>query len=355
MTRLEKKLFFIYNPHAGKENIRGKLFGILQEMADAGYALTVYPTRAAQDAVDQIRELPDDYDLVVCSGGDGTLDEVVTGMMQREHKIPIGYIPAGSCNDFARSIQIPGNMQQAAKVAVRGENYAVDVGSFNENHFIYVAAFGIFTDVSYSTKQEVKNAIGHMAYILEGMKRLANVKSYYMKVTSKEMSFEGDFLFGMVTNSKSVGGFKSIIGKNVVFDDGIYEVTFIRRPRTPLELQEILAAVMIEQIDTKYMYSFRSSVVEAEEPVPWSLDGEFGGEHTKVEISNNPRAVEIRISEEIRENLMADSGLAQEEQSQEEEGQGEESQKGESQEQQSPTLCSQEEISGSEIQEDGSL
>ena len=357
MTRLEKKLFFIYNPHAGKENIRGKLFGILQEMADAGYALTVYPTRAAQDAVDQIRELPDDYDLVVCSGGDGTLDEVVTGMMQREHKIPIGYIPAGSCNDFARSIQIPGNMQQAAKVAVRGENYAVDVGSFNENHFIYVAAFGIFTDVSYSTKQEVKNAIGHMAYILEGMKRLANVKSYYMKVTSKEMSFEGDFLFGMVTNSKSVGGFKSIIGKNVVFDDGIYEVTFIRRPRTPLELQEILAAVMIEQIDTKYMYSFRSSriVVEAEEPVPWSLDGEFGGEHTKVEISNNPRAVEIRISEEIRENLMADSGMAQEEQSQEEEGQGELSQEGESQEQQSPTLCSREEISGLEIQEDESL
>ena len=150
-----------------------------------------------------------------------------------------------------------------------------------------------------------------------------------------------------MTNSKSVGGFKSIIGKNVVFDDGIYEVTFIRRPRTPLELQEILAAVMIEQIDTKYMYSFRSSriVVEAEEPVPWSLDGEFGGEHTKVEISNNPRAVEIRISEEIRENLMADSGMAQEEQSQE----------GESQEQQSPTLCSREEISGLEIQEDENL
>ena len=132
-------------------------------------------------------------------------------MMQREHKIPIGaYIPAGSCNDFARSIQIPGNMPQLGKGSgAPGENYAVDVGSFNENHFIYVAAFGIFTDVSYSTKQEVKNAIGHMAYILEGMKRLANVKSYYMKVTSEEMSFEGDFLFGMVTNSKSVGGFKN--------------------------------------------------------------------------------------------------------------------------------------------------
>lgn len=308
MARPGKKLYFIYNPHAGKENIKGKLYGIIQALADADYEITIYPTKAAQDAVAQIEELPKDYDLVVCSGGDGTLDEVVTGMMRREQKLPIGYIPAGSCNDFARSLKIPGNMQQAAEIAVQGVDYSVDVGSLNERNFIYVAAFGIFTDVSYSTKQEVKNALGHMAYILEGMKRLTNVKSYYLKVTSDEQSFEGDFLFGMITNSKSVGGFKSIVGKNVIFDDGIFEVTFIQRPRNPMELQEILAALMIEQIDTKYMYSFRSSriVVESEEPVPWTLDGEFGGEHTRAEISNNQRAVEIRISPETREELFSE-------------------------------------------------
>ena len=308
MLHLEKKLFFIYNPHAGKENIKGKLYGIIQAMSDAGYAITIYPTRAPQDAIEQIRNLPDDYDLVVCSGGDGTLDEVMTGMMHRKHKIPVGYIPAGSCNDFARSLQIPNNMDRAAEIAVRGVNYAIDVGSLNERNFIYVAAFGIFTDVSYTTKQEVKNVLGHMAYVLEGMKQLMNVKSYQLKVTSDEASFEGDFLFGMITNSKSVGGFKSIVGKNVIFDDGVFEMTFITRPKNPMELQEILAALLIEQIDTKYMYSFRSSrvVIESEEPVPWTLDGEFGGEHTRVEITNNQRAVEIRMPEEVRDALVAE-------------------------------------------------
>ena len=308
MLHLEKKLFFIYNPHAGKENIKGKLYGIIQAMSDAGYAITIYPTRAPQDAIEQIRNLPDDYDLVVCSGGDGTLDEVMTGMMHRKHKIPVGYIPAGSCNDFARSLQIPNNMDRAAEIVVRGVNYAIDVGSLNERNFIYVAAFGIFTDVSYTTKQEVKNVLGHMAYVLEGMKQLMNVKSYQLKVTSDEASFEGDFLFGMITNSKSVGGFKSIVGKNVIFDDGVFEMTFITRPKNPMELQEILAALLIEQIDTKYMYSFRSSrvVIESEEPVPWTLDGEFGGEHTRVEITNNQRAVEIRMPEEVRDTLVAE-------------------------------------------------
>ena len=305
MQRLRKKLYFIYNPLAGKGNVRGKLYEIIQALASAEYEVTVYPTREPKDATERVENLPEDYDLVVCCGGDGTLDEVVTGMMHREHKIPVGYIPAGSCNDFARSLQIPGNMQQAAEIAVQGENFAVDVGSLNERNCIYVAAFGIFTGVSYTTKQGRKNVLLHMAYILEGMKRLTSVKSYYLKVTSEEMCFEGDFLFGMVTNSRSVGGFKSIVGKNVVFDDGIYEVTFIQRPRNAIELQEILGALAISQIDTKYMYSFRSSriVVESEEPVPWALDGEYGGEYERAVISNNPRAVEIRIAPAVLENL----------------------------------------------------
>lgn len=310
MERLEKKLYFIYNPLAGKGTIRGKLYEVIQALASAEYEVTVYPTRESRDAIERVRQLSEGYDLVVCSGGDGTLDEVVTGMMRREKKLPIGYIPAGSCNDFARSLQIPGNMQQAAEIAVRGRDFTVDVGSLNDRNFVYVAAFGIFTDVSYSTKQGMKNVLGHMAYILEGMKRITNVKSYYLKVTSAEMDFEGDFLFGMVTNSKSVGGFKSIVGKNVIFDDGLFEVTFIKRPKNAMELQEILAALANFQIDTKYMYSFKSSriVVESKEPVPWALDGEYGGEYTRAEISNNPRAVEIRIASEILENIRQEQG-----------------------------------------------
>ena len=306
---MSRRLYFIYNPHAGKEHIRGRLYGIIQAMADADYEISIYPTKGYLDARDKIMALPEGYDLVVCSGGDGTLDEVVSGMMHREKKLPIGYIPAGTCNDFARSLKIPGDMAKAARIAVRGERFGCDVGSFNDRNFVYIAAFGIFTDVSYSTRQEIKNALGHMAYLLEGMKRLNNVKSYPMKVTSEEQSFEGEFLFGMVTNSKSVGGFKSIIGKNVFFDDGVYEMTFIRRPNNPIEIQEILAALLVERIDSKDMYSFRSSrvTVEAREPVPWTLDGEFGGEHTSVEICNNQRAVDIVIAKEWRADISVDA------------------------------------------------
>ncbi len=292
-----KKIYFIYNPHAGKGQIGTKLNEILRTLAETDNELVVVPTVAYQDAQNRVEQLKDGYDLVVCSGGDGTLDEVVTGMMKRpvEKRIPIGYIPAGTTNDFAKSLEIPRNMSEASKMVMSGEPFACDIGSFNEDFFVYIASFGIFTEVSYSTKQEMKNVLGHMAYVLEGMKSLYNVKSYKMRVSSDEMEFEGDFLFGMVTNSKSVGGFKGIVKGDVSFDDGVYEATFIKRPKNPLELQEILSALLIEEIDSNYMYSFKTKklVIEAEEPVSWTLDGEFGGEHQKVIIENNQKAVEI--------------------------------------------------------------
>lgn len=299
-----KKIYFIYNPHSGKEQIGSKLNEIIKILADRDNELTVVPTTGYQDALERITNLQEGYDLIVCSGGDGTLDEVVTGMMRRpkEKRIPIGYIPAGTTNDFARSLEIPRNMPEAARNIMMGEPFACDIGSFNEDSFVYIASFGIFTEVSYSTKQEVKNVLGHMAYILEGMKSLYNIKSYKMKVFSDEMEFEGDFLFGMVTNSKSVAGFKGLVKNEVVFDDGVYEAMFIKRPKNPLEIQEILTALLIEQFDSKYMYSFKTTKlkVEAEEMVPWTLDGEFGGEHQQVLIENNQQAVEIMIKNSIK-------------------------------------------------------
>ena len=292
-----KKIYFIYNPYAGKEQIGPKLNEIIRTLAEIDNELTVVPTIGHLDAQNRIEHLKEEYDLVVCSGGDGTLDEVVTGMMKRpkEKRIPIGYIPAGTTNDFAKSLEIPRNMPEAAKAAMSGKPFACDIGSFNEDFFVYIASFGIFTEVSYSTKQEMKNVLGHMAYVLEGMKSLYNIKSYKMRVSSDEMEFEGDFLFGMITNSKSVGGFKGIVKGNVEFDDGVYEATFIKRPKNPLELQEILTSLLIEEIDSNYMYSFktRKLVIEAEESVSWTLDGEFGGEHHQVIIENNQKAVEI--------------------------------------------------------------
>ncbi len=292
-----KKLYFIYNPHAGREQIRTKLSAILQIFSSAGYELTVYPTKESQDAVRQIRDLPPGYDLVVCSGGDGTMDEVVEGMMQREEKLPIGYIPAGTVNDFARSLKIPRDMLRAARIAVGGRDFPCDMGTFNQEHFVYIAAFGIFTDVAYSTRQNMKNVLGHMAYLLEGVKRLTNIPSYHVRFSSEELAEEGDFIFGMVTNSRSVGGFKSIIGRKVQFDDGVFEVTFIRTPKNPVELQEILGAIILKEIDSQYMYSFRTSrlCVECDDQIPWTLDGEYGGECKSAVIENHQRALKIRV------------------------------------------------------------
>ena len=294
-----RKIFFVYNPHAGREQIGSKLNEIIRILAGHSNELTVVPTIGYQDAQNRIEKLQDGYDLVVCSGGDGTLDEVVTGMMKRppEKRIPVGYIPAGTANDFARSLKIPRNMTDAATVAMVGKPFACDIGSFNQDTFAYIASFGIFTDVSYSTKQEVKNVLGHMAYILEAMKSLVNIKSYQMKVSCDEMEIEGDFLFGMITNSTSVAGFQGLVRNEVVFDDGVYEATFIRRPKNPLEIQELLSAMIDAKINSNYMYTFRTKrlVIESKEAVPWTLDGEFGGEHQQVVIENNQKAIEIIV------------------------------------------------------------
>lgn len=292
-----KELLFIYNPNAGKGLVKAKLSDIIDIFVKAGYEVTIYPTQKYQDAYNKVVELKKEYDLVVCSGGDGTLDEVVTGMMHREKKMPIGYIPAGTTNDFANSLHIPRDMFKAADVAVNGALFSCDVGRFNDDNFIYIAAFGLFTDVSYQTNQNVKNVLGHLAYVLEGVKRLYDVPSYRIKVSYDGEVMEDEFIYGMVTNSRSVGGFRHMVGKNVVFDDGEFEVTLIKTPKTLASLQEIIAALLIEQIDTKYMYSFKAKHIEFEslEEVAWTLDGEFGGVHDKVCIQNEQRSLRIMV------------------------------------------------------------
>ena len=291
-----KRMLFIYNPRAGKGLLRPKLSDIIDIFVKAGYEVVVYPTQAYRDAYKKILGYnAEEYDLVVCSGGDGTIDEVVTGMMHRSARTPVGYIPTGTTNDFANSLHIPKGLLKAADNAVNGELFPCDVGKFNDDIFVYVAAFGIFTDVSYETKQEVKNILGHLAYVLEGTKRLFNVPSYGIKVEHDGEVIEDEFIFGMVTNSRSVGGFRSMIGKQVVFDDGLFEVTLIRKPANPIALQEIIAALLIEQVDTKHMYTFKTGHItfESLEEIPWTLDGEFGGEHDEVVIDNLNKQLEI--------------------------------------------------------------
>jgi YegS/Rv2252/BmrU family lipid kinase len=293
-----KKLLFIINPRSGRGVIRNKLLEILDLFVAEGYEPTVHVTQASRDAVQMVAEHGNDYDLIVASGGDGTLSEVVTGMMISHVTCPLGYIPAGTTNDFASSVGIPKRSMYAAETAVCGEDFPCDIGLFNDGHyFIYVTAFGLFTDVSFETSQDLKNMIGHAAYIIEGVKRLAAIPSYHMKITWDDGEIEDDYIFGMVTNSKSIGGFKNITGKHVCLDDGVFEVTLVRNPSSMIEKNEIITALTENNFSNQWILNFKASYVriESEEEVSYTIDGEDGKSHRVVELSNCHRAVTFRV------------------------------------------------------------
>lgn len=294
---MAKKMLFVFNPKAGKGKIKTHLLDIVDIFSSHDYEIIIRSTQAPRDAYEKAKEYANSVDMIVCSGGDGTLDEVVTGIMEAESSVPIGYIPAGSTNDFANSFFMPKNMTKVAEMIMEEELYHCDIGRFNQKTFAYVAAFGLFTDVSYETDQDLKNVLGHVAYVLEGVKRLFDIKSYHMKVTSDEVQAEDDFIVGMITNSRSVGGFKNLTGKNVDMNDGLFEVTLIVHPKNPLQLQEIITALVMAEDNTDLIYSFKTKklTIESDEEVPWTLDGEFGGDHSYVDIENRHKALNLYL------------------------------------------------------------
>ena len=294
---MAKKMLFVFNPKAGKGKIKTHLLDIVDIFSSHDYEIIIRSTQAPRDAYEKAKEYANSVDMIVCSGGDGTLDEVVTGIMEAESSVPIGYIPAGSTNDFANSLFMPKNMTKVAEMIMEEELYHCDIGRFNQKTFAYVAAFGLFTDVSYETDQDLKNVLGHVAYVLEGVKRLFDIKSYHMKVTSDEVQAEDDFIVGMITNSRSVGRFKNLTGKNVDMNDGLFEVTLIVHPKNPLQLQEIITALVMAEDNTDLIYSFKTKklTIESDEEVPWTLDGEFGGDHSYVDIENRHKALNLYL------------------------------------------------------------
>jgi YegS/Rv2252/BmrU family lipid kinase len=294
---MSKRLLFICNLHSGQGKIREHLAQIIDLMVAKDYDVTVYTTQSQGDAVEKAREGAAFYDRIVCSGGDGTLDEVVTGVMSSTDRLPIGYIPAGSTNDFGNSLGIEKDMIQAANIAVGDHLFPCDIGQFNLDYFVYVAAFGIFTEVSYQTSQDLKNALGHAAYILEGVKQLWDIPSYRMQVEYDGNVLYDEFIYGMVTKSLSVGGFKGIIPGVIGLDDGVFEITLIKMPKNPMELNDIVAFLTGISKDSDMVYSIQTSYIRftCSEPVAWTLDGEFGGDHEVVEIQNRSKALEIIV------------------------------------------------------------
>ena len=292
-----KKLLFIYNTHAGKGALRGRLVPVLDALTEA-WDVTVHPTRGAGDAAATARARAAEFDRIVCAGGDGTLHEVVNGLMALppEARPEVGYIPAGTTNDFAKNLSLPKTLEELAATAAAGVPRPVDVGRFNSNHFIYVAAFGAFTDVAYSTPQAAKSLLGHAAYMLESVTRIASIQSYPLTVEHDAGVEVGSYCYGMVSNTVSVGGFKGMPAEPVRLDDGLFEVVLVRQPQNPLQLQAVIKALLTMSPDEGGLVtSYRTSrlKITCEQELPWTLDGEFGGAPKTAEILNCQKAVSI--------------------------------------------------------------
>ena len=296
-----KKLLFIYNPKSGTGRIKGKLSDVIDMCVKEGYEVTIRPTQAALDAMEYVAENSKRFDKIICSGGDGTLDEVVKGVLEAGCDIPIGYIPAGSTNDFAASLGIPSSPLKAAKAAVYGTPFACDIGKFNDDYFVYVSAFGILTEVSYETDQKVKNVLGHMAYVGEAIRSFnpAALKPYNLSVITDDRMIKDDFIYGMVSNSASVGGMKILPVNEIALDDGEFEVLLIKYPRSIEEINMMVSSLLAQEPDPDYMYYFKTSHLEihSEEAVAWTLDGENGGQHKDIEIKNIEKAFRICVPE----------------------------------------------------------
>ena len=292
-----KRLLYIYNPAAGRKTSKSSLSDTLEIFARQGYEITVHPTQERGDAAAAVIQQGGQHERVVCCGGDGTLNETVQGLLAlpAEERPVLGYIPAGTTNDFSRTLELPKTLAELAEVAGDGLPRPIDVGDAQGHPFTYVAAFGLFTDVSYSTPQVNKNLLGHFAYVLEGMGRLANIPSYHMKVTAAEgYEAEGDFIYGMVGNTVSVGGLLSLPRDKIRLDDGLFEVILLRLPKSPRDWQSILTALTTLEPDehgTVVAFSAGEVTFTCDQGVAWTVDGEFGGEQAVTAVRNQNRAI----------------------------------------------------------------
>lgn len=293
-----KKMLVIINPNAGKTQIRPWLMQVLDTFIKEGYWLEVYITQKGGEAADAAKVRGPEMDRIVCCGGDGTFDETLNGIMQLpvEKRPELGYIPAGTTNDFAHSLSIPDGITEAAQVAAAGQPFALDVGRMNGKYFSYTAGFGAFTDVSYGTSQDLKKVLGHQAYIMEGARQLgAGLKSYPMRVEANGEVYEGKYLLGMVSNSIRVAGMTGIWGTDIAMDDGLFEVNLLREPPNLVGWGDLLSAFFVTHDESEYITRFKTKQIRfiSEKPVDWEQDGEFGGSFTEVEIEALPHAVRI--------------------------------------------------------------
>lgn len=293
-----RKLLIILNPKSGKAKMKNYLLPVVEIFSQAGYEVTVYPTKCQGDGTVRAANIKkNEYDLVVVCGGDGTLNEVLTGLMQTKTECTIGYIPSGTLNEWSSGLGISRNIINAAEDIVSGKTITLDVGKFGDKYFSYTASFGAFTSASYSAPQDVKNVLGQAAYVFEGVKSLGNIKPIHLKFTCSDRVVEGDFLFGAIANSMSVGGIVKFDEKIVKLNDGLFEVFLIRNPDNILKLQPLIDGILRREFDREGIEFFHtdSITVSGGENVSWTLDGEYAKGEAEIEIKNIHNGIKLIV------------------------------------------------------------
>lgn len=298
-----KRLLFFINPNAGHTEIRNHLMEVIQVFSSGGYDVTVYPTAAPRDLTRKIAQDGESYDLLVCTGGDGTLNEAVSGLMQlpADKRPPLGYIPAGTVNDVASTLGLSKNTVQAARDIISGTPFAMDTGCFcGERWFTYVAAFGLFTDVPYETPQEDKRVLGRLAYLLEGVRSLSGVKPIHMRMSCDGETVEADVLDGLVCSTTSVAGFKPKADLGISLNDGKAEILLVRNFKNLIDFSNAAGCLLRASFQNDYFITRKTDHVEFtfDEPVSWTLDGEYGGSGTRADIQIHRQALHIIVPPE---------------------------------------------------------
>jgi YegS/Rv2252/BmrU family lipid kinase len=291
-----RKVMLIVNPYSGRGLAKSVLGGIVSQLCGDGYAVTVYTT-AERSSAQLAEECGGQYDLIICVGGDGTLSDVISGLMALDSPPPVGYIPTGTANDMATTLALSRNPQIAVQSVLDGKPTPLDVGRFGDKYFTYIAAFGAFTGVSYQTTQGAKRALGHLAYILGGLAVMSAIKPLHTVVEYSGGTVEGNFIFGGVTNSTSVAGLVRLDPKDVSLGDGQFEVLLVKNPVNLLDLGDTLVSVINQTYTSDNIQLLHTDVVRFtfDDEVMWTRDGENGGAHRVVEIQNCPRAMNIII------------------------------------------------------------
>lgn len=292
-----KKLLLLANFYSGKGIIKLNIAEMIDYYNSRGFEVTVYSSQYVGHIKDIIEKTGSNYDNIICCGGDGTLNEAVNGLMKLNKRPMLGYVPCGSTNDFANSIGISTIIEESYKTAIGSKAFVIDIGSINGKYFAYVAGFGLFTSISYETPQNIKNILGYQAYILAGIKEIANIRTYNMKITYDGGVIEDEIMIGLVSNSNSIAGIKKLFENYANLNDGLFEVLLVKKPKNINLLKNIVTCLLEKNFENDMFYSFKTSKIkfESKDFIKWTIDGEYGGDFNITEINVIGKAIDIMV------------------------------------------------------------